>query len=92
MQVIDLAIDLYGVMKKCEVTTMEGGYVENAGAVFYHLTGDEYFFHYAIRTRKLCRLSVSQLINPGSTQRLSITPLKVALGRMISDTFPASDR
>jgi len=54
---IDLAIDLYGVMKKCEVTTMEGGYVENAGAVFYHLIGDEHFFHIAIRTRKLCILS-----------------------------------
>jgi len=34
-----LAIDLYGVMKKCDVIAMDGGYVENAGAVFYHLIG-----------------------------------------------------
>ncbi len=32
-------IDLDSVMKKCEVIAMEGEYVENAGAVFYHLIG-----------------------------------------------------
>jgi len=41
-------IDLDSVMKKCEVIAMEGEYVENAGAVFYHLIGDEHFFHIAI--------------------------------------------
>jgi len=35
-------IDLSSVMKKCEVIAMDGGYVENAGAVFYRLTGDEH--------------------------------------------------
>ncbi|VAW69413.1 hypothetical protein MNBD_GAMMA10-2148 [hydrothermal vent metagenome] len=29
-------------MKKCEVIAMEGGYVENAGAVFYRLIGDKH--------------------------------------------------
>ncbi|VAW59944.1 hypothetical protein MNBD_GAMMA11-3387 [hydrothermal vent metagenome] len=32
-------IDLDSAMKKCEVTSMEDGQVENAGAVFYPLIG-----------------------------------------------------
>jgi len=52
-----LAIDFYGVMKKYEVIAMDGGYVENAGAIFYHLIGDKHFFHIAIRIKSLRRFS-----------------------------------
>jgi len=38
------AIDLDSVIKKCAVITMDGGYVENAGAIFYNLIGDKHFF------------------------------------------------
>jgi len=46
-------IDSGDEMKKCSVIAMERGYVENAGAIFYHRPGDRHFFHIVRRTSRL---------------------------------------
>ncbi|VAW62461.1 Phosphatidylglycerol--membrane-oligosaccharide glycerophosphotransferase, partial [hydrothermal vent metagenome] len=68
-------------MKKCEVIAMDGGYVENAGAVFYHLTGGEHYwwrtlFSYSDTNQEVVQTFVTQLIFSGLLRKNSIMSIK----------------
>jgi len=47
------ALNVHNKFKECTVIIMDGGYVENAGAICDHLIGDKQVSKFARRVKRL---------------------------------------